>query len=130
LLTAFFLAASIASAETPRRRPAAPTAVQRSAIDVAVAARGSAETFRPLAPGETRFLGPTSAPLLANVRPAGVTEVSRMSSPLPAVISVSPAPAGEDPWTDTVVVSSPRPDSSRLDAILTGAVVRIALDQP
>ena len=53
-----------------------------------------------------------------------------MSSPLPAVISVSPAPAGEDPWTDTVVVASPRPDSSRLDAILTGAVVRIALDQP
>ena len=129
-VAAFVLAASTVSAEMPRRRPAAQPAVQRVAIDVAIAARSSAETFRLLAPGETRFLGPTSAPFVATVRPAGVTEVSRMSSPLPAVISVSTAPAGDDPWTDTVVVASPRPDSSRMDAILTGAVVRIALEHP
>lgn len=125
-LTAFLLAALTASAETLSGGPAA----QRAVLDVAVAARGGADTFRPLAPGETRFLGPTSAPSVVNVPAAGVTEVSRVSSPLPRVISISTAPAGDDPWTDTVVVASPRPDSSRMDVILTGAVVRIALDQP
>jgi hypothetical protein len=119
LLGAFLLAASTASAETPRRRPAASD----------VATGSNAETFRPLAPGETRFLGPTSAPFVASV-PAAVFDVSKAPGPAPRVITLSSAHAGADPWTDTVVVASRRPDSSRLDAILTGAVVRIALDQP
>lgn len=125
-LAAFFLAALTASAETLRGGPAA----QRAVLDVVLAARSSADTFRPLAPGETRFLGPTSAPSVVNVPATGVTDVTEVSSSLPRVISVSTAPAGDDPWTDTVVVASPRPDSSRMDVIRTGAVVRIALDQP
>jgi hypothetical protein len=129
LLAAFLLAASTASAET-FRRPAGRRTVQRVAPDVALAARRSAETFRPLAPGEMRFLGQTSAPILASVPAVGVTEVSKASGPQPRVISLSTAPAGGDPSTDTVVVASPRPDSSRLDAILTGAIIRIALEQP
>jgi len=123
-LTTFLLAALTASGETLSGGPAA----QRPVLDVTlVAARGGADTFRPLAPGEMRFLGPTSAPSVVNVPAAGAT-ASRVSSPLPRVISVSTAPARDDPWTDTVVVASPRPDSSRMAVILTGAVVRIALD--
>jgi hypothetical protein len=125
-VAAFLLAASTAFALTPHRRPPAP----RVAPDVALAARSGAQTFRPLAPGETRFLGPISAPFVANIPDAGVTEASRTSSAVPRVISISSTPAGKDPWTDTVVVASPRLDSSRIDAILTGAVVRIALEQP
>ena len=125
LLTVFLLAALTASAETLRGGSGA----QRAVPDVALATRG-VDTFRPLAPGEIRFLGQTSAPILASVPADGVTEVSKASGPQPKVISLSTAPAGGDPWTDTVVVASPRPDSSRMDAILTGAIVRIALEQP
>jgi hypothetical protein len=125
LLTVFLLASLTASAETLRGGSGA----QRAVPDVALATRG-VDTFRPLAPGEIRFLGPTSAPFVGNVPAAGVREVSSVSHPLPRVINVSTAPAGGDPWTDTVVVASPRPDSSRMDAILTGAVVRIALGRP
>ena len=124
-MAAFLLAASTAFALTPHRRPPAP----RVAPDVALAARSSADTFRPLAPGETRFLGENSAPFVA-IPAAGVTEASRTSSAVPRVISISSTPAGDDSWMDTVVVASPRPASSRIDAILTGAVVRIALEQP
>ena len=123
-MAAFLLAASTASALTPHRRLPLPRVARE------VAARSSAETFRPLAPGETRFLGPSSAPFVANIPATGVTEASRTSSAVPRVISISSTPAGDDPWTDTVVVASPRPDSSWIDAILTGAVVRIALDVP
>ncbi len=125
-LTAFLLAAFTASGETLSGGPAA----QRAVLDVAVAlaARGGADTFRPLAPGETRFLGPTSAPFVVSVPAAGVTEVSRVSSPQPRVVSTPTGPAADDPWTDTVVVAAARPDSSRMDVIRTGAVIRIALD--
>jgi hypothetical protein len=125
LLTVFLLAALTVSAETLRGGSGALRAVP----DVAIATRG-VDTFQPLAPGEMRFLGPTSAPFIGNAPAADVREVSSVSYALPRVINASTAPAGGDPWTDTVVVASPRPDSSRMDAILTGAVVRIALGQP
>jgi hypothetical protein len=122
LLTAFLLAAFTASAETLSGGPA----TQRPVLDVAVvAARGAADTFRPLAPGETRFLGPTAGPSVVN---ASTARVPGVSSPPPRVISISTATVEDDPWTDTVVVASPRPDTSRMDVIRTGAVVRIALD--
>ena len=126
MLAAFVLAASTASALTPQRRAVAP----RVTADVTLAAPSGTHTFRALAPGEVRFLGQTSAPFVANVPAAGLPDGSQASNPAPRVTNLSSAPAANDSWTDTVVVASPRPDSRRIDAILTDAVVRIALEQP
>ena len=125
-LAAFLLAALTASAETLGGGPSAARAVP------GVAVRG-AEKLRPLVPGEIRFLGPTSAPSSSMSFLAGSeTDASNSKTPgsAPRVIEVSTAAGGNDPWTDTVVVASPRPDTSRMDVIRTGAVVRIALDRP
>jgi hypothetical protein len=126
LLAAFVLAASTASALTPHRRAVAP----RVTADVALAAPSGTHTFRALAPGEIRFLGQTSAPFVANVPAAGMPDAARASNPASRVINLSSGPAANDSWTDTVIVASPRSDSRRIDAILTDAVVRIALEQP
>ena len=127
-LAAFLLATLTASAETLGGGPAAARAVP----GVAVAVRG-AEKVRPLVPGETRFLGPTSAPSsFVSFLAGSETNASNSQTPGPApqVIEISTVAGGNDPWTDTVVVASPRPDTSRMDVIRTGAVVRIALDRP
>lgn len=118
-------AASTASAQILRGGPAAATNAQlvRTAPNAAV-------TFRPLVPGEVRFLGSTSAPLVANVAAPGTMEGSTLSNPPPEVIRVPTTPVSTDAWTDTVVVASRRPDSSPMNVILTGAVVRIALEHP
>ena len=125
-LAAFLLAALTASAETLGGGPSAA----RAAPGVAV--RG-AEKVRPLVPGEIRFLGPTSSPSSSVSFLAGSdtdASNSKISVPAARVIEIPTAAHGTDPWTDTVVVASPRPDTSRMDVILTGAVVRIALDRP
>jgi hypothetical protein len=124
-LAAFLFAASTVSGEMLRGGFPA----QRVVPGAARAAR-SAATLRPLAPGETRFVGVPAAPFVGNVRGVGATGLSGMSRTLPRLISLSGGSANSDRWTDTVVVASSRPDSSRLDAILTGHVVRIALDRP
>ena len=125
---AFFLAALTASAETLGGGPSAAKAMP----GVAVSVRG-AEKFRPLVPGEIRFLGPTSPPSSSVSFLAGSetdASNSKISGPAPRVIEISTAAPGNDPWTDTVVVASPRPDISRMDVIRTGAVVRISIDRP
>jgi hypothetical protein len=124
-LTAFFLAALTASAGTLGGGPSVAKAVP------GVAVRG-AEKVRPLVPGEIRFLGPTASPSSSVSFLAGSdTDASNsISGPAPRVIEIPTAAPGNDPWTDTVVVASPRLDTSRMDVIRTGAVVRIALDRP
>src|SRR6185295_6196952 len=124
-LAAFLLATLTASAETLGGGPSAAKAVPGGAVVV----RG-AEKVRPLLPGEIRFLGPTSSPsssvsFLAGSDADGSN--SKISGPAPRVIEVPTAAPGNDPWTDT---ASPRLDTSRMDVIRTGAVVRIALDRP
>ena len=125
-LAAVFLAvsASTASAQILRGGPVAATSPRlvRTAPNPAV-------TFRPLVPGEVRFLGST-APVVANVTAPGAIEGAGLSNPGPEVIRVPTTPVSADAWTDTVVVASPRPDSSPMNVILTGAVVRIALEHP
>jgi hypothetical protein len=124
-LAAFLLATLTASAETLGGGPSATKAVPG-------VVRG-AEKVRPLVPGEIRFLGLTSSPPSSVSFLAGSdtdASNSRISSPAPRVIGIPTAAAGNDPWTDTVVVASPRLDTSRIDVIRTGAVVRIALDRP
>jgi hypothetical protein len=127
-LVAFLLAALTASAETLGGGPSAARAVP----GVAVAIR-RAEKVRPLVPGEIRFLGPTSSPSSSVSFLAGSetdASNSKISGPAARVIEIPTPAAGNDPWTDTVVVASPRPDTSRMDVIRTGAVVRITLDRP
>jgi len=127
-LAAFLLATLTASAETLGGGPSAAKAVPGGAVVV----RG-AEKVRPLLPGEIRFLGPTSSPSSSVSFLAGSdadASNSKISGAAPRVIEIPTAAAGNDPWTDTVVVASPRLDTSRMDVIRTGAVVRIALDRP
>ncbi len=125
-LAAFFLAALTASAEMLGGGPSVAKAVP------GVAVRG-AEKVRPLVPGEIRFLGPTASPSSSVSFLSGSdtdASNSKISGPAPRVIEIPTAALGNDPWTDTVVVASPRLDTSRMDVIRTGAVVRIALDRP
>ena len=126
-LAAFLLAALTASAETLGGGPSAA----KSVPGVAVAVRG-AEKVRPLVPGEIRFLGPTSSSSSVSFLAGPDTDASnsKISGPAPRVIEIPSPDAGNDPWTDTVVVASPRLDTSPMDVIRTGAVIRIALDRP
>lgn len=126
VLAALVLAALTASAETLGGGPSVAKAVPGVAVP-------GAEKIRPLVPGEIRFLGPTASPSSSVSFLAGSdtdASNSKISSPAPRVIEIPTAALGNDPWTDTVVVASPRPDTSRMDVIRTGAVVRIALDRP
>ena len=124
VLAALVLAALTASAETLGGGPSVAKAVPGVAVP-------GAEKIRPLVPGEIRFLGPTASPSSSVSFLAGSdtdASNSKISSPAPRLIEIPTAAL--DPWTDTVVVASPRPDTSRMDVIRTGAVVRIALDRP